>query len=101
MVFVRTLDEFLSQFSVIGDATKKVAALASEMESKQVLIPPSPLELLHNMNVNYEENKVYVKPSNLMENSVINQSISVLNKSGLMAPKSSSSKEITCRKSTS
>ncbi|EFO63785.1 Hypothetical protein GLP15_2311 [Giardia lamblia P15] len=92
MVLVKTLDEFLSQFSAIGDATKKVVSLASEMTSKQVLIPPSPLELLHNMNVNYEENKVYVKPPNLMENSVINQSISVLNKSGLMAPKSSSSK---------
>lgn len=92
MVAVRTLDEFLSQFPVIGDATKKVVALASEMENRQVLIPPSSLELLHNMNVNYGENKVYVKPPNLAENSTINQSISVLNKSGLMAPKSSSSK---------
>ncbi|KWX15003.1 hypothetical protein QR46_0981 [Giardia duodenalis assemblage B] len=92
MATVRTLDEFLSQFSIIGDATKKVVALASEMASKQVLIPPSSLELLHNMNVNYGENKVYVKPSNLVENSAINQSISVLNKSGLMAPKSSSAK---------
>lgn len=92
MVSVKTFNEFLSQFSIIGDATRKVVALASEMAGKQVLIPPSSLELLHNINVNYGENKVYVKPPDLAENSAINQSITVLNKSGLMATKSSSSK---------
>ncbi|TNJ26768.1 hypothetical protein GMRT_10163 [Giardia muris] len=92
------LGNFVKEFEEVGPLSKKAIDLAGTMAPRSILLPPSPLELLHNVNVNFEGNKVYYLTEAMERDTALAQSLSLSGKSGRMANKTASGRQSHLRK---
>lgn len=92
------LGDFVKELEEVGILSKKVIDLAGAMAPRSVLLPPSPLELLHNLNVNFEGNKVYYLTEAMERDTSLAQSLSLSGRSGRMANKTVSGRQNHLRK---